>query len=97
MQPTEEAECAPSATSTKEKAPCLDTIFKRLKECNGSINALFYDLEYITRTEPAKEPVDDEKDKVTSTPNLFDLQTEVDVLRNRIRDCRNKLTKARWG
>lgn len=96
-QQTEEVGNVPNVESAKLKAPCLDTIFKRLKECNGSIMALFYDLEFITRTEPVKDSEAEEGPKVSSTPNLTDLQIEVDVLRNHIRDCRKKLDKARWG
>lgn len=83
----------------KEKAPCLDTIHKRLQECNGAIDAIFWDLDYITRTEPQqdqpeKEEIDHPK---IGTPNLMNIQVETDQLRNRIRDCKKKLDKARWG
>jgi len=59
--------------ATKEKAPCLETIYKRIKECNGTVMALFYDLEYITRTSPPKEgDANSDEPKIGTTPNLTD-------------------------
>lgn len=94
----QETENAPSVESVKNKAPCLETIYKRLIECNGAVQAIFYDLDYITRTEPPSEtPEGDASKPNTTNVNLTTMQQEVDVLRNRIRDCRRKLEKARWG
>ena len=98
LEQQDEMSNVPNVTAQKEKAPCLETIYKRLEECNGSIKALFYDLDYVTRTTaptPSEDVVDPKSD--TPTPNLLMMQTEVDILRNKIRDCKKKLDKARWG
>lgn len=93
-----EPENVPNVTQQTEKAPCLETIYKRIMECNGAIQAIYYDLDYITRT-TQPEPTPDEAEPKTNqpTPNLAMLQAQVDLLRNKIRDCKKKLDKARWG
>lgn len=96
---TEEPENAPSVESVQNKAPCLETIFKRIIECNGAIMAIFYDLDHVTRTEPPSDSPEggDSSKPNTTNASMMTIQSEVDVLRNRIRDCRRKLDKLRWG
>jgi len=91
-------ECVPNATAENEKAPCLETIYKRLQECNGAIKAIYYDLDYVTRTAPPNPTEDAESPaKDAPTPNLSMMQNQVDMLRDQIRNCKKKLDKARWG
>ena len=95
---TEEVSNVPNVTKQKTKAPCLETIFKRLRECNGQTHAMFRDLEFVTRTSPPPEGESKSEDSPqVATVNLMDIQQEADVLRNRIRDCMRKLDKVRWG
>lgn len=101
MSSTEqETENAPSVESvTKQKVPCLETVYKRIIECNGAIMTIYYDLDHVTRTEP---PSDSPEGGDVSKPNttnagMMTIQQEVDVLRIRIRDCRRKLDILRWG
>ena len=96
-QDTEDSVMAPPEPKT-EKAPCLETIFKRMQECNGAIQAMYHDLDYITRTTSPNTTEDQDAEvPKTPTPNLANMQNEIDVLRNRIRSCKQKLDKARWG
>ena len=97
-QDTEEVSDVPNVAKQKVKAPCLETIFKRLRECNGAVLAMFHDLEFVTRTSPPQEGQDKaEESPQQATVNLNDIQMEADILRNKIRDCVKKLDKARWG
>lgn len=97
-QEPEEVVNVPNVGQQKQKAPCLETIFKRIRECNGSISAMYRDLEFVTRTAPPAESGDKtEEPQGQATVNLNDIQMEADILRNRIRDCMRKLDKARWG
>jgi len=97
-QITEEKNQLP-VDAPKQKAPCLETVFKRMQECNGAIRALYRDLDYVTRTAPPNEvsiEADSENPKIPS-PNLANLQNEIDIVRDQIRRCRKKIEKLRWG
>jgi len=97
MENQDVGECVPNATAENEKAPCLETIYKRLRECNGAIKAIYYDLDYITRTAPPNPTEDAEAQKDAPTPSLSMIQNQTDMLRDQIRNCKKKLDKARWG
>jgi len=100
METVTEEEAPLPVEAPKQKAPCLETVFKRMQECNGAIRSLFRDLDYVTRTTPPNEITQDseagEVPKIPS-PNLANLQNEIDIVRDQIRMCRKKIEKLRWG